>query len=501
MSDQQLLRMQGIKKSFVGVQVLHGVDLDLRAGEVHAIVGENGAGKSTMMKILSGVYTPDEGSITIDGAEQHFSHPAQAQAAGVGIVYQEFNLLPERNVAENVFVGREPTKGGFVDRKRMERETAALLEEVGESSFSPRTPVRWLSVAQQQVVEIIKARSLNARILVLDEPTAALADNEVELLFTLIRRLQELGVGILYISHRLREVFQLSDRITVIKDGGVVKTLATSDCDQRTLVSLMVGRELDGYFPPRGVKEDVGEVRVKVSGLTTPLLRDVNLEVRAGEIVGLAGLQGSGRTEIARAIFGADPVSSGTIEINGKASRFRHPRQAVKAGVGFITEDRKAEGLALGQSIADNMMLAVRTVLPARKRRNTPGLMTVKELAEVTELRATGPDQEVRFLSGGNQQKVVLSKWLECQPKILIFDEPTRGIDVGAKAGIHDLIRKLAKDGVAVLMISSELPELIGMSDRILVMHEGELAGELPAGASEPQIMEYATGSHEEAAA
>src|SRR3954454_9074699 len=501
MADQPLLQMQGIKKSFVGVPVLHGVDLDLQAGEVHAIVGENGAGKSTLMKILAGVYTPDEGSIVIDGAEQHFVHPAQAQHAGVGIVYQEFNLLPARNVAENVFVGREPTKAGFVDRKRMERETAALLEEVGESSFGPRTPVRWLAVAQQQVVGIIQARSLNARILVLDEPTAALADNEVELLFTLVRRLQQLSVGVLYISHRLREVFQLSDRITVIKDGGVVKTLNTAECDQRTLVNLMVGRELDGYFPPRGAKEDVGDVRVKVSGLETSLLRDINLEVRAGEIVGLAGLQGSGRTEIARAIFGADPVTAGTIEINGKASRFRHPRQAVRAGIGFITEDRKAEGLALGQSIADNMMLAVRTVMPARKRRNTPGLMTVKQLAEVTELRATGPEQEVRFLSGGNQQKVVLSKWLETQPQILIFDEPTRGIDVGAKAGIHDLIRKLAKEGVAVLMISSELPELIGMSDRILVMHEGRLGGELAAGASEPQIMEYATGSHEEVAA
>jgi ABC-type sugar transport system ATPase subunit len=500
MSDHALLQMQGIRKSFVGVEVLHGVDLDLRAGEVHAIVGENGAGKSTMMKILAGVYTPDEGSISIDGAAQSFAHPAQAQSAGVGIVYQEFNLLPERNVAENVFVGREPRKHGIVDRRRMERETTALLEEVGESTFHARTPVRWLSVAQQQVVEIIKARSLNARILVLDEPTAALADNEVELLFTLVRRLQELGVGILYISHRLREVFQLSDRITVIKDGAVVKTLNTAECDQRTLVNLMVGRELDGYFPAKGDKADLGDVRLEVKDLKTPLLRDINLKVRAGEIVGLAGLQGSGRTEIARAIFGADPITGGTVEIDGKPVHFRHPRQAVKAGLGFITEDRKAEGLALGQSIGDNMMLAVRTVMSARQRRNTEGLMTISELAEVTELRARGPEQEVRFLSGGNQQKVVLAKWLETQPQVLIFDEPTRGIDVGAKAGIHDLIRKLAKDGVAVLMISSELPELIGMSDRILVMHEGHLAGELPAGASEPDIMELATGSVEVAA-
>jgi ribose transport system ATP-binding protein len=497
---QTILEMHGIKKSFVGVEVLHGVDLDLRAGEVHAIVGENGAGKSTLMKTLAGVHPPTEGTIRIDGADVSFAHPAQAQAAGVGIVYQEFNLLPDRNVAENVFVGREPVKRGIVDRRKMERDTAALLEEVGETSFSPRTPVRWLSVAQQQVVEIVKARSLNARILVLDEPTAALAEHEVELLFKLVRRLQELGVGILYISHRLREVFTLSDRITVIKDGGVVKTVATGEIDSRGLVRLMVGRELGDYFPERGTPEDLGDVRLKVANLSTSLLRDVSLEVRAGEIVGLAGLVGSGRTEVARAIFGADPIASGTVEIDGKAAKFRHPRQAIKAGLGFITEDRKVEGLALAQSIADNMMLAIRTVMPARKRRSTPGVMSNKELAAVTELRAQGPEQEVRFLSGGNQQKVVLAKWLKTQPQILIFDEPTRGIDVGAKAGIHDLIRKLAKEGVAVLMISSELPELIGMSDRILVMHEGRLAGELPAGASEPDIMELATG-HVEAAA
>src|SRR5918998_2679316 len=269
--NQTLLQMQGIKKSFVGVEVLHGIDLDLRAGEVHAIVGENGAGKSTLMKTLAGVHPPTEGTILIDGEEVHFSHPSQAQAAGVGIVYQEFNLLPDRNVAENVFVGREPVKRGIIDRRKMERDTAALLEEVGETSFSPRTPVRWLSVAQQQVVEIIKARSLNARILVLDEPTAALAEHEVELLFKLVRRLQELGVGILYISHRLREVFTLSDRITVIKDGGVVKTLDTSSTNQRELVNLMVGRELDGYFPEKGVKDDLGDVRLAVKGLTTPL--------------------------------------------------------------------------------------------------------------------------------------------------------------------------------------------------------------------------------------
>ena len=496
-----LLEMEGIRKSFVGVEVLHGVDLDLRPGEIHAIVGENGAGKSTLMKVLAGVHTPDGGTIRIEGQEVSFAHPHAAQAAGVGIVYQEFNLLPDRNVAENVFVGREPAARGIIDRRRMERETAALLEEVGETSFGPRTLVRRLSVAQQQVVEIVKARSLDARILVLDEPTAALAEHEVELLFTLVRRLQERGIGMLYISHRLREVFALADRITVLKDGGLVKTLKTSETDSRGLVNLMVGRELDAYFPPRGEPGDLGDVRLKVTGLSTELLRDVSLQVRAGEIVGLAGLQGSGRTELARAIFGADPITAGTIEVDGKPRRFRSPRAAVRAGFGFITEDRKLEGLALAQSIADNMLLAVRTVIPGtRRRRATKGLMSVKDLAAATDLRARGPEQEVRFLSGGNQQKVVLAKWLATRPQILIFDEPTRGIDVGAKAGIHDLIRKLAKEGVAVLMISSELPELIGMADRIIVMHEGTVAGELPAGAGEPDIMHLATGHQEEAA-
>ena len=482
--------------------MLHGVDLDLRAGEIHAIVGENGAGKSTLMKVLAGVHPPDDGTIRIDGEEVSFHHPHAAQAAGVGIVYQEFNLLPDRTVAENVFVGREPAARGIVDRRGMERETAALLEEVGEASFGPRTLVRRLSVAQQQVVEIVKARSLDARILVLDEPTAALADHEVELLFALVRRLQERGIGMLYISHRLREVFALADRITVLKDGG-----AGQDAGH-VRDRLARAREPDGRPRARRLLPAARRARrprrraaARGRACRPTCCATSASQVRAGEIVGLAGLQGSGRTELARAIFGADPVTAGTIEIDGKPRRFRTPRAAVRAGLGFITEDRKLEGLALAQSIADNMLLAVRTVIPgARRRRNTPGLMSVKELAAVTELRARGPEQEVRFLSGGNQQKVVLAKWLETRPQILIFDEPTRGIDVGAKAGIHDLIRKLAKEGVAVLMISSELPELIGMSDRILVMHEGTLAGELPGGAGEAEIMHLATG-HQEAAA
>jgi ABC-type sugar transport system ATPase subunit len=504
MSEAQaapLLEMRGIAKSFVGVEVLHGVDIDLRAGEVHAIVGENGAGKSTLVKVLAGVHSPDRGTIRIDGQEISFAHPHAAQAAGIGIIYQEFNLLPDRTVAENVFVGREPVKRGIIDRRAMERATSSLLQDLGEASFGPRTLARHLSVAQQQVVEIVKARSLDARILVLDEPTAALAEHEVELLFALVRRLQEQGIGMLYISHRLREVFALAERITVLKDGARVDTLNAAETDAGRLVNLMVGRELsDHYFPPRANADEVGDVRLAVKGGGTNLLRGIDLEVRAGEIVGIAGLQGSGRTELARAIFGADPFTTGTLEIEGRPARIRHPRTAIRAGLGFITEDRKLEGLALEQSVADNMMLAVRTVLPGRKRRRDPNLISVRDLATAVELRARGPEQEVRFLSGGNQQKVVLAKWLETRPRVLIFDEPTRGIDVGAKAGIHDLMRGLARDGVAILMISSELPELIGMADRILVMREGAIAGELPAGAGESDIMHLATGQEREAA-
>src|ERR687894_1954503 len=302
-----LLEMRDIRKSFLGVEVLHGVGLDCEPGEIHAVVGENGAGKSTLMKVLAGVHPPDGGEVKIDGQEVHFSHPVQAQAAGVAIIFQEFNLLPDRTVAENVFVNREPTKRGVVDIRAMERRTDELLHEVGEVSFGPRTLVRNLSTAQQQIVEIVKAMSLDAKLLVLDEPTAALAEHEVEVLFTLLRRLRERGLAMLYISHRLREIFAICDRITVLKDGEHVASLPIAEVDTGKLISLMVGRELDGYFPPRGTKEELGDVRLKATGVTTPLLRDVSLEVRAGEIVGLAGLQGSGRTELASALFGADP--------------------------------------------------------------------------------------------------------------------------------------------------------------------------------------------------
>jgi ABC-type sugar transport system ATPase subunit len=494
-----LLQMRGITKSFFGVPVLDAVDLDVTVGEVHAVVGENGAGKSTLMKILAGAYQPDAGSILLDGEEVRFGHPRQAQERGVSIIYQEFNLLPERTVAQNIFLGREPARGPFVDNRTMEEATAKLLAELGvEGAISPGSPVRELSVAQQQTVEIAKALSFEARILVMDEPTAALSPHEVDALFERVRLLQQRGLAVLYISHRLKEVFELSRRITVLKDGRRVDTVTSDAVRPGDLVRMMVGRELDHYFPPRATAGEIGDVRLQVRSGAVGKLHDVDLEVRAGEIVGLAGLAGAGRTEVARALFGVEPFTAGVVELNGKPVRIRSPRQAIRAGIGFLTEDRKMEGLVLPQSVRDNALLALRSLGQAHmNERPIKEAPSVLDLARRVELRAASLEQEVRYLSGGNQQKVVLAKWLATRAQILIFDEPTRGIDVGAKAGIHELMRELARAGAAILMISSELPEVIGMSDRILVMRDGTIAGELQAGASEGQIMLLATGERE----
>ncbi|WP_407941374.1 sugar ABC transporter ATP-binding protein [Nonomuraea cypriaca] len=473
--------MRGIGKRFLGVQVLAGVDLAVSAGEVHAVVGENGAGKSTLMKILAGVHIPDEGMIEIDGRRMSFGHPLEAQRAGVAIIYQEFNLLPDRSVAENVFLGREPVRRGMVDRAAMDAATARLLAELEVDSFGPRQPVKRLSVAQQQVVEIVKALSVDARIVVMDEPTAALAGHEVELLYRLVRRLQERGIAVLYISHRLREVFDLAGRVTVLKDGRLVTTVPTADVTPGDLVRLMVGRDLGSYFPPRS--SSAGETRLRVTGGGNDRLHDIDLELRAGEIVGVAGLQGAGRSELAKALFGAEPFTRGEMT----PVRPRSVRAAIRAGIGLVTEDRKAEGLALRQSVRDNALLVARAT--GRGRRGG-----VRELLERVRLRPPRQEQEVRYLSGGNQQKVVLAKWMSVAPQVLLFDEPTRGVDVGAKAAIHDLMRELAGEGAAIMMISSELPELIGMSDRIVVLRDGRIVGTLPAGSSEEAVMSLAAG-------
>lgn len=503
MTGAPLLRMTGIGKSFLGVRVLHGVDLDLHAGELHALVGENGAGKSTLMKVLAGVHRADTGRIELDGAEVSFEHPVRAQRAGVSTVFQEFNLLPERTVAQNVFLGRETRTRGVVDDRAMEGATAELLADLGLAGIAPWSKVRHLSVAEQQVVEIVKALSHDARVISMDEPTAALADHEVEVLYRIIARLRERGVGILYVSHRLKEIFDLADTITVLKDGHLVDTVAAADTRPAELVRKMVGRPVSSVFPdplePHG--ERVGEVRLSVSGAGNTRLDGIDLEVRGGEIVGLAGLQGSGRTEIAHGLFGVDRFTRGEVHVDGRRIDPRSPRRAVRAGLALVTEDRKSQGLLLDQSVLANARLVLDAVPPfgsGRRVRRIPGILSSLEL-----VARGGHGQEVRFLSGGNQQKVVLAKWLATDPGVMILDEPTRGIDVGAKQAVYSLMRELAAAGVAILLISSELPELIGMSDRLVVLDDGRVAGELPGGSSEETVMALATGAsvHREEAA
>ncbi|WP_210578766.1 sugar ABC transporter ATP-binding protein [Streptomyces sp. GESEQ-4] len=494
-----LLALRGIGKSFLGVRVLDGVDLQVRPGEVHAVVGENGAGKSTLMKVVSGVHQPDEGTVEFAGAPRTFRSPREAQQAGIGIVYQELTLLPERTVAENVCLGREPLRRGLVDRRAMLSHTAGLLASIGEGSIPPETRVGRLGVAQQQVVEIVKALSLDARLLIMDEPTAALADHEVDQLYALVRRLQEQGIGVLYVSHRLKEVFDLSSRITVLKDGRAVATLDTADTSADQLVRHMVGRELSSYYPDPAKPQELGPVRLTVRGGGNRKLRGIDLRLRAGEVLGVGGLQGSGRSALARALFGAAPFSTGQVTVDGAPVRLRSPRAAMRAGIAYVSEDRKGEGIVAEQSVLDNALLAGRAVRPGRVGRGAR-TARIRELLAAVELRAAGEDQEIRFLSGGNQQKVVLARWLALAPRILLFDEPTRGIDVGAKSAIHDLVRRLARDGAAVLMVSSELPELLGMSDRIIVMRDGRIAGELPAGATEEDVVALAVGTVPEAA-
>ncbi len=486
-----VLRARGLTKSFAGHTVLADADLELRAGQVFGLVGENGAGKSTLMKVLAGVYSPDAGEIEVGGEQVHFSHPLQAQHAGISTVFQEFNLLPERSVAENIYLGREPRHRGLVDTAAMQRDTLQLLEGLGVTGIRPGQRVRTLSVAEQQIVEIAKAISFDARVIQMDEPTAALAEHEVELLYGIIRGLTERGVAILYVSHRLKEVFDLCDTITVLKDGQQVATERAEHLDDATLVKLMVGRSISSFFPDRLEGTEVGEPLLELRGAGNGYVDGIDLTLRAGEIVGVAGLQGSGRTELLEAIFGVRPFTRGQMTVVGTSRRPPPPRPAVRAGLAMVTEDRKATGLALNQSILDNALGVVRAVFPRRTgatRREMPGLLSSIEVS------ARSMDQEVQFLSGGNQQKVVLGRWLAAEPRVVLMDEPTRGIDVGAKHSIYELMRGLAAGGVSVLMVSSELPEVIGMSDRIVVMRDGRQAGELPAGATEEQVLALATG-------
>ncbi|BDZ54206.1 sugar ABC transporter ATP-binding protein [Agromyces marinus] len=492
LDGEPVLVAEGLRKSFFGVTVLDDVSLTLRPGEVHGLVGENGAGKSTVMKILAGVHQADAGRILLGGRPVSFTHPVQAAHAGLATVFQEFNLLPERSIAQNVFLGREPRRRGFVDRGAMRRRTRELLDDLGIRGLDVDAPVRTLTVAEQQVVEIVKALSTDARVIQMDEPTAALADHEVELLYTIVRRLSERGVAIIYVSHRLREIFDLCDTITVLKDGVQVSTGPASELDTDELVRRMVGRPISAYYPEREPGTGFGEPRLVLQGSGNGQVDGVDLELRAGEIVGIAGLQGSGRTELVEGVFGIAPFTRGRMLVDGRPVRVTSARQAVRLGIALVTEDRKAQGLALNQSILDNALLVIRSVFARRTgtvRRELPGVLTSLEVV------SRGTDQEVQYLSGGNQQKVVLAKWLATGPRIVLFDEPTRGIDVGAKVAVYTLMRRLAKDGVAIVMISSELPEVIGMSDRIIVMHDGRASHELPPRSDEATILAAATGT------
>lgn len=491
-----ILRMSNITKRFPGVVALNNVSFECHRGEVHALVGENGAGKSTLIKILAGAYSPDDGRIYLDGSSIECRHPQEAQRHGLSVIYQEFNLLPYRTVSQNIFVGREPTRYGVIDSRELERRTSQLLSQLDvRDLISPAALVHSLSVAHQQIVEIAKALSFEARVLVMDEPTAALDAAEVEVLFDLVRRLQQRGIAVIYISHRLKEVFELADRITVLRDGHRVGTVASNDVAAADIIKMMVGREVKEYFPERAAPDEVGEVVLRVTNAGNRYLRNINLVLHAGEIVGLAGLQGSGRNDLAQAIFGEQPFTQGAIEVKGEAVHIRSPRHAIVKKIGFVTEDRKKEGIGRNQSIRNNILLAFRSMqrlLTFLSGDRSGGQPSVHDLAKKVDLRTTNFDQEVWHLSGGNQQKTVLAKWLGITADILILAEPTRGIDVNAKAAIYDLIRDYTKSGGAVLMISSELPEIVGMSDRILVMRDGAVTGELASGASEADIMSLA---------
>lgn len=491
-SGAPVLCARGIRKQFFGVEVLHEVSLDVHAGTVHGLVGENGAGKSTLMKIIAGVHRRDGGELTIDDRLVDFSHPVEAGRAGVATVFQEFNLLPDRTVAQNVFLGREPRRRGLVDVKAMRADTQALLDDLGVEGITPEAKVGWLTVAEQQIVEIIKALSVDARVISMDEPTAALSEAEVAVLYRVIGALKSKGVAIIYVSHRLQEIFDLCDTITVLKDGALVTSRPAGELDHAGLVRAMVGRPISAFFPEPEEGTEIGEVVLEVRGGGSEQLDGIDVDLHAGEILGVAGLQGSGRTELLEAIFGVVPFTRGTLRLHGSTLTLRSARLGVRNGLALVTEDRKGTGLALSQSVLDNALLAIRAVFPSRTRQmraEVPGIL------ESLEVVSRGSAQEVRALSGGNQQKVVLAKWLATSPQVVLLDEPTRGIDVGAKIAVYRLIRSLARRGVAIVLVSSELPEVLGMSDRVLVMSDGRVAGQLPPSSTEEEILALAVGT------
>jgi inositol transport system ATP-binding protein len=491
---EYLLEVEGVSKGFPGVRALDNVQFRLRRGTVHALMGENGAGKSTLMKIIAGIYTPDTGTFRLRGVDVHLTSPLNALENGIAMIHQELNLMPFMTVAENIWIRREPKNGlGFISHSELHRKTVELFKRL-RIDIDPEIQVRDLSVANRQMVEIAKAVSYDSDVLIMDEPTSALTDKEVDHLFTIIRDLRAEGKGIVYITHKMNELFEIADEVSIFRDGQYIGTHSSKEVTRDQIIHMMVGREITQMFPKETVP--IGDVVLSVRALTLQnVFHDVSFDVRAGEIFGLAGLVGSGRSNVAETLFGVTPATGGTIAINGQPIRVDTPKKAMKAGMAFLTEDRKETGCFLLLEVLENMQMAV-----LRGKFVRAGFVSQRRLTRDCEamsktLRVKTPNMQepIINLSGGNQQKVLIGRWLLTRPRILILDEPTRGIDVGAKAEIHRLISKLAGEGVAVIMISSEMPEILGMSDRIMVMHEGRATGILDrAEASQVRIMELA---------
>jgi ribose transport system ATP-binding protein len=490
-----VVSLRDAAKSYGPIQALHGVTLELRAGEVMCLAGENGAGKSTLIKILTGAIRRDSGEYLIDGQDVGSPSPAQAREAGIGVVYQELSLLPDLSVAENLLMGHLPAVRGITRPAELRRQARAMLERVGLDWLDPATEVATLSLAVRQLVEIAKVLGANPRVLIFDEPTTALSESETKALLARIHALRDEGHAIMYVSHHLEEMFEIGDRVTILRDGGLVTCKPMAEFDHDSLIASMVGRKIESLYPAGN--RTIGDQRLRVRGLIPAgAAEPIDFQVRAGEIVGIAGLLGSGRSELLRAIFGADPVEAGHIEVDGEKVRPGDPRRAVQAGMGLLTEDRKSLGLLLELSIRENASLAhldeISRFWIVDKRRER-GI--VDQYLGGLRLRAANWEQPVSSLSGGNQQKVLLARWLATKAKVLMFDEPTKGVDVGAKAEIYKVIGDLAAEGLGVVVVSSYLPEVLGLADRVLVMREGSIAGELPAeGATEEQVLHLASG-------
>lgn len=491
-----MIQMSGISKAFSGNVVLNKVEFELHDGEIHALMGENGAGKSTLMKILSGIYEKDAGSVKVDGKQVEFTSPKDAEGMGIAVIHQELNILPDLTVAENLFLGKEKTYGpfGILRKKEMQEEARALLAKLG-LEIDPRTRAGDLSVGKQQIIEIAKAIACDAKYIIMDEPTAALTDREIETLFQTVRELKEKGISFVYISHRMEEIFAICDRITILRDGTYVGVREIPKTTFDEIVAMMVGRELGERFPSR--KAVIREVKLQVNNLSSAgAFENVSFTLRKGEILGVAGLMGAGRTEVAQALFGYRNTTAGEISIDGKPVKINSPIDAMKYKMGFVTEDRKTEGLILDFSVKDNIMLAnlekgAKSGVIVPRLENDLAAKYIEQL----RIRTSSAAQSAKSLSGGNQQKVVIAKWLGTNPQILILDEPTRGVDIGAKKEIYQIMNQLAEAGVSILMISSELPEIIGMADRVIVMHEGKITGMLAKkDMTQEKIMHYATG-------